>query len=256
MTESGTGPNEQHRSAFARLGPRGGLLLGLGVALLAAIAFAGFAVSHRAAQNQLANIRPTGIPASVSTSLADTMGLSPVPQTSAPNFTLVDQHGKTLTLRSFRGRAVVLEFMDPHCVDICPIVSQEFVDAYHDLGTGARHAVFIAVNVNRYHLSVADIAAFSHEHGLDAIPSWHFFTGTQSQLAAIWHRYGVEVEAPSPTADIIHSSFVYFIDPEGQERFLANPTDDHTARGVAYLPTGSLISWGQGIALVAHYLAQ
>ena len=82
------GPNQQHRSAFPRLGPRGGLLLGLGVALLVAIAFPVFAVSHRAAQNQLSNLRPTGIPASVSTSLADMMALSPVPQSTAPNFTL------------------------------------------------------------------------------------------------------------------------------------------------------------------------
>jgi hypothetical protein len=64
------------------------LLLGLGVALLVAIAFPVFAVSHRAAQNQLSNLRPTGIPASVSTSLADMMALSPVPQSTAPNFTL------------------------------------------------------------------------------------------------------------------------------------------------------------------------
>lgn len=41
-------------------------------------------------------------------------------------------------------RAVILEFMDTHCVDICPIVSQEFVDAYHDLGATASHAVFLA----------------------------------------------------------------------------------------------------------------
>jgi cytochrome oxidase Cu insertion factor (SCO1/SenC/PrrC family) len=49
----------------------------------------------------------------------------------------VDQNGHRLSLASFRGRAVVLEFMDPHCVDICPIVSQEFVDAYDDLGKAA-----------------------------------------------------------------------------------------------------------------------
>ena len=66
-----------------------------------------------------------------------------------------------MPLVGLRGKVVVLEFMDPHCVDICPIVSQEFVDAYHDLGPLAAKVVFVAVNVNQYHATVADIAAFS-----------------------------------------------------------------------------------------------
>ena len=41
--------------------------------------------------------------------------------------------------------------MDPHCADICPIVSQEFLAAYRDLGAAASHAVFVAVNVNAYY---------------------------------------------------------------------------------------------------------
>lgn len=62
------------------------------------------------------------------------MQLSPVPVTRAPGFTLTDQDGQAMSLASLRGRAVVLEFMDPHCTDICPIVSREFIDAYRDLG--------------------------------------------------------------------------------------------------------------------------
>jgi cytochrome oxidase Cu insertion factor (SCO1/SenC/PrrC family) len=111
-------------------------------------------------------IRPTGIPASVATRTADLMQLSPVPPTRAPGFTLTDQATHTLSLASLRGRVVVLEFMDPHCTDICPIVSQEFIDAYRDLGSRASGVVFLAVNVNRYHLRVADVAAFSAEQRL------------------------------------------------------------------------------------------
>ena len=139
-------------------------------------------VRHRDQQGSLAGIRPSGIPASVSTPLADLMQLSPVPARPAPGFTLTDQAGHVLRLASFRGRAVVLEFMDPHCTDICPIVSQEFIDAYRDLGRSAARAVFIAVNVNPYFHGVADVAAYSAEHQLAAIPSWHFLTGPVASL--------------------------------------------------------------------------
>lgn len=199
-------------------------------------------------------IRPTGIPASVSTQTADLMQLSPVPRTGAPGFTLTDQKGRTFSLASFRGRAVVLEFMDPHCTDICPIVSQEFITAYRDLGRDASHVVFLAVNVNRYHLQVADVAAFSAEQHLTTIPSWHFLTGSYAGLQAVWDAYNIQVEAPSPNADIIHSSTMYFIDPDGQERYLASPMVDHTKGGSSYLPANQLAAWGRGIAEVARQL--
>ena len=59
------------------------------------------------------------------------MELSPVPARAAPGFTLTDQDGHVLPLSALRGKVVVLEFMDPHCTDICPIVSAEFTEAYH-----------------------------------------------------------------------------------------------------------------------------
>jgi cytochrome oxidase Cu insertion factor (SCO1/SenC/PrrC family) len=228
------------------------LLVGLGVLVLIAGLFAFLAVRHRDQQNQL--IRVSGIPASISTPLANLMALSPVPPKSAPDFTLTDQNGQRLSMSSFRGQAVVLEFMDTHCVDVCPIISQEFVDAYHDLGADASKVAFVAVNVNAYHAGLSDVMSFSQAHQLTTIPSWHFFTGSAADLQSVWNDYGVVVQAPSPDADIIHSSFAYFIDPSGHERYLGDPTVDHTQSGAAYLPAGTLASWGQGIARVAESL--
>ena len=172
-------------------------------------------------------LRPTGIPGNISTSLANLMQLSPVPRDPAPGFTLTDQQGHTMSLASLRGKVVVLEFMDPHCTDICPIVSQEFVDAYHELGAHAGKVAFVAINVNQYHASVADMAAYSAQHQLNTIPAWHFFTGPLAALKTAWRDYDIQVEAPNPNADIIHTSAVYFIDPQGREAFLASPMVDH-----------------------------
>ena len=239
--------------APGRRGPGIALLVVLGVLVLAAGGYAVIAKRHHDLQNQ--PIRVSGIPSSISTPLATLMFLSPLPAKPAPEFTLADQNGHTMSLSDFRGHAVVLEFMDSHCTDICPIVSQEFVDAYHDLGAAASHAVFIAINVNANHAAVSDVAAFSQEHQLDTIPNWHFFTGSMADLQPVWNSYGIVVQVPSPTADIVHSSFIFFIDPQGNERYLANPTDDHTASGAAFLPAGSLSSWGEGIALVSRSLS-
>ncbi|MHB1988158.1 MAG: SCO family protein [Acidimicrobiales bacterium] len=251
--------SQRGHPARSRAPETGRARLFLAIAVVGAVVILAGAVLLLVRQHQsqatLNEIRPSGIPASVSTTTANLMGLSPVPHKAAPGFVLTDQHDVQRSLASFRGRAVVLEFMDPHCVDICPLVSEEFVDAYHDLGRAARKVVFMAVNVNAFHPSVADVMTFSREHELVTIPSWHFFTGPVQRLQAVWREYNIQVQAPSPNADIIHTSIVYFIDPSGTERFVASPMVDHTKAGKAYLPLDQLAAWGRGIALVAEHIA-
>jgi cytochrome oxidase Cu insertion factor (SCO1/SenC/PrrC family) len=235
-------------------GPAGRILVLGAIAVVVTVAAAAAAfvlLRHRG----VADLRPSGIPASVSTSLANEMLLTPLPHDRAPGFTLTDQAGRTMTLSALRGKVVVLEFMDPHCTDICPIVSQEFVDAYHKLGPAARNVAFIAINVNQYHASVADMAAYSRQQALNTIPSWHFFTGPGPALKTAWRDYNIAVEAPNPDADIIHTSVLYFIDSQGREAFLASPMADHTSNGTAYLPARQVAQWATGIALIAHHLA-
>ena len=153
----------------------------------------------------------SGIPASVSTSLANLMVLSPVPADRAPGFTLTDQNGHTLSLASLHGKVVVLQFMDPHCTDICPIVSAEFVKAYHDLGPLASKVVFAAVNVNAYHTQVQAMAKYTRAQALNTIPSWHFFTGPvpalEGRVAGLQHpglRAQRERRRPAHLGRVLH----------------------------------------------------
>jgi protein SCO1/2 len=238
-----------------RVSPRDRVLLGLlaAVVLTAAVS-GGLVVRSHNNSGAVDLIRPSGIPSTVSTSQADLMALSPVPSHTAPDFRLTDQNGQTFSLSSLRGHVVVLGFSDPHCTDVCPIVSQETVDAYHDLGSAASNVVFLTVNVNPYVTGVADMASYTHQHQLGSVPSWHFVTGAVSDLRAVWQAYGIQVDAPDPTADVEHTDALYFIDPQGHERYVASPWVDHTAKGVSYLPAGPLASWGQGIALVSRNL--
>jgi hypothetical protein len=84
-------------------GPAGRLLVlgAIAVVVTVAVAAATFAVvRHRG----VAVPRPSGIPASVSTSLANEMLLTPLPRDRAPGFTLTDQAGKTMPLSALRGK--------------------------------------------------------------------------------------------------------------------------------------------------------
>ena len=201
--------------------------------------------------------RVSGIPASVPTSLANLMSLTPVPGQAAPGFRLTDQTGHTLSLASFKGHAVVLEFMDPHCTDICPIVSQEFIDAYRDLGSEASQGGVRRGERQRLPprgrrcRRVHPRAAADH-----ASRPRHFLTGPVSSLQAVWRAYEVDVHAPSPNADIVPPRrSISSTRParSGSPRARWSTT---TSNGTAYLPLAQQASWGRGIALIARQLAR
>ena len=232
------------------------LVVALGVTILVAGTALIVVLRDRGRPSPAALLRPTGIPAAVTTLEANLMALSPVPTRPATPFTLVDQNGRTVSLAQFRGHPIVLNFMDPHCTDICPLVSQELRDAAADLPARARSTVFLAIDVNPYVRTPAGLDTFSRAHGLTHIATWHFLAGPLSTLRALWHAYGIQVIAHGPTADVVHTSLTYFIGPRGHLRYVAAPQVDHTAAGVAFLPPSQLRNWGAGIAAVAASLVR
>ena len=186
----------------------------------------------------------------------DFMNLASAGGAAAPDISMTDQTGQPVSLAALeqQGKVIVLEFMDPHCTDICPIISQEFKVAYRQLGPVASKVAFVAVNINPFHTGVSDVASFTREQGLDEVPGWHFLTASVPRLQQTWKDYAVAVQAPNPNVDVVHSDNLYFIDAAGHERYIALPTDEHTAAGTAYLPAPQVREWGVDIASVARQL--
>jgi protein SCO1 len=250
------GSSQPRRSRLFGRPRRSTVVLGV-IALVSGIAFAtvfAFVVTALTGHNRQPPLRTTGIPKTVSTKLANMMQLSPVPPAKAPGFTLTDQSGQPVSLASLHGRTVVLTFMDSHCTDICPIISHEFVVAHQQLGAAASSVAFVGINVNPFHLAQSDVASFTNEQGLNEIPEWHFLTGSVAQLQDAWKKYGVAVQAPNPNVDVVHSDDLYFIDSTGHQRWIAIPTEDHTAAGTAYLPAAQIRQWGVDIASVVRQM--
>ncbi len=143
----------------------------------------------------------------------------------APDFTLTDQFGQIVSLRQFRGKAVVLAFVDSQCTTICPLTSAAMVEAARLLGPATGQVQLLAVNANPIATSVADVQAYSRAHGL--LYGWWFVTGTRSALVRVWKSYGIYV-ALSHGA-VVHTAAIYVIGPGGHLRFLLGSTMDEAA---------------------------
>jgi len=138
----------------------------------------------------------------------------------APDFQLTDQNGSLVNLSDFRGKVVVLTFMDSKCTDTCPLTAADFREAYRQLNQDeAKQVVFLGVNVNIEASAVADILETTHAWRLDEIPGWHFLTGSRDSLEPVWKDYGVAAEHNPDERSMMHTPGTFLIDPSGQKRW-------------------------------------
>jgi cytochrome oxidase Cu insertion factor (SCO1/SenC/PrrC family) len=197
-------------------GGLGGLLRGLASVPAGVIAGAGaFAiVLVGAAPMALASVNRTADPI-VAEAIAGTSGTLDTP---APNFTLTSQAGRPVTLSSLRGKVVLLTFLDPVCTTDCPLIAQEMRLADTLLGSKAKSTELVAVVANPTYHTVAYTQAFDRQEGLGQLSNWLYLTGSLSQLDAVWHHYGIEVENLPAGAMSAHNDLAFVIDSGGVVR--------------------------------------
>jgi cytochrome oxidase Cu insertion factor (SCO1/SenC/PrrC family) len=136
----------------------------------------------------------------------------------APDFSLTDQGGRTVSLASLRGKVVLMTFLDPVCTSDCPIIAQEFKQAGQMLGAQAGQVELVAVVANPTYRSTAFTRAFDRQEGLTTVPNWRYLTGSLGQLGAVWRHYGVTVENLPAGAMSAHNDLAVIIDPAGRIR--------------------------------------
>ncbi len=160
---------------------------------------------------------------------------------AASDFALTDQDGKQVALSEFRGKVVVLTFMDSQCREVCPLNAAQLRQAYQRLDQSeADRVVFLAVNVNVGANTSMDIAQATQKWRLDEIPSWHFLTGNKEDLESVWKDYGVAAEPIVESGEIMHTPGVFLIDQDLQQRwYISMPPSEGSTEAV--LPLSELL---------------
>jgi cytochrome oxidase Cu insertion factor (SCO1/SenC/PrrC family) len=136
----------------------------------------------------------------------------------AKGFQLTDQHGRTVSLASLRGKVVLLTFLDPVCTSTCPLIAQEFRAADQLLGASARRVELVAIVANPIYHQVTDIQAFDRQENLNQVPNWLYLTGSLPQLQQVWKNYGIAAQILPAGSMIGHSENAYVISAAGKIR--------------------------------------
>jgi protein SCO1/2 len=141
----------------------------------------------------------------------------------APGFSLVDQNGKSVSLAAYRGRPVMVTFIDPLCRDYCPLEARVLSDAVSAL-PAAQRPVIVAVSVNRWGNARSNLVEDIRKWQLPSV--WRWGIGSAAQLGAVWAAYKIEVLAQTRTIAgvtvhrITHTEGSFVIDSSGHQRAL------------------------------------
>ncbi|HVN69329.1 MAG TPA: SCO family protein [Candidatus Binatia bacterium] len=144
-----------------------------------------------------------------------------VPQLRAgsivPDANFVDQRGRALSWRSFRGRVVVVSFIYTRCRDaqMCPLVSAKFAAMQRLIPPGAR---MIEFTLDPDYDTPAVLARYGALFGA-ADPPWTLATGTASALRRIALEFGIGISRIGRNA-IVHTEAVAIVNPDGTVRII------------------------------------
>jgi cytochrome oxidase Cu insertion factor (SCO1/SenC/PrrC family) len=132
----------------------------------------------------------------------------------APNIRLVNQFGQPMSLSQFRGKVVILAFVDSQCTTVCPLTTVSMVEAKQLLGAAGRDVQLLGIDANPRATSVPDVMAYSRAHSM--VNRWDFLTGSLGQLQAAWRAFHIAVQIQAGAID--HTPALYVIDQRGRER--------------------------------------
>lgn len=141
----------------------------------------------------------------------------------APDFRLTDQHGQPVSLARFRGRPVIVTFIDPLCRNFCPTEAKILEAARARLRASQRPAI-VAVSVNQWgnarRILLQDVRTWKLSR------DWFWAVGPAPALRKVWKAYAIGVRDDPRTVagvtvhEITHTEAAYVVDRRGDQRAL------------------------------------
>lgn len=156
----------------------------------------------------------------------------------APGIRLQNQFGQPMSLAQFRGKVVLLGFVDSECTTVCPLTTLAMLEAKQMLGAAGDHVQLLGIDANPNAITVSDVLGYSRAHAM--VNRWDFLTGTAAQLKATWKAFNIYARIDAGQVD--HTPALYVIDANGREQKV-------------YLTTMAYSSIGQSAQVVAQEVA-
>jgi protein SCO1/2 len=142
---------------------------------------------------------------------------------TVPDFILTNQDGKKISLKQYRGKALLVTFIYTRCPlpDYCPLMSSNF--AQIDKALQAEPTLFakthlLSVSFDWQHDTPPVLrsygAAYTEKYSDEKFDHWEFASGSADEVSAIAKFFGLQYETKPD--QIVHSLVTAIISPEGK----------------------------------------
>ncbi len=124
-------------------------------------------------------------------------GLEYEPASTAPDFTLTDQNGETVSLSDFHGKVVVLAFPYTACPDVCLTIEAN-LHYINEQMSDEEDLVILSITIDPARDTSAHLWGWTNVRGYD----WpHLTSSNHSELAEVWDKYHLRVDSEHINSD-------------------------------------------------------
>jgi cytochrome oxidase Cu insertion factor (SCO1/SenC/PrrC family) len=133
-----------------------------------------------------------------------------------PDVSLIDQHGKTISLASLKGKPVLIDFIYTSCASTCPVLTSKMAAIARELGPALRADVtIVSITLDPEHDGPAQLADYAKSQGADS-NSWRFLTGKPADIDQVLAAFKLRRMRESD-GSIMHSVSAFLLGPDGHQ---------------------------------------
>ncbi|MER8751628.1 SCO family protein [Mesorhizobium sp. M1050] len=133
---------------------------------------------------------------------------------AAPDFTLISQDHKPVSLHDFRGKVVAVAFIYTYCTDVCPMLTAHMASVQEKLGsTFGSKIAFVSITVDPERDTPDVLKEYAQNFGAD-LKGWSFLTGDPAIVHEVGRKYGV-IAKKAANGDVDHTLLTSLVDPNG-----------------------------------------
>ena len=142
---------------------------------------------------------------------------------TAPDFQLIDTREKPISLRQFRGKAVLVAFFFTTCNGTCPATTHRLAKVQAELANQPAlkdRVQLLSLTLDPTRDTPEKLRGYLRLYDVEE-RNWSFVTGGAKEIAQTMDAWGIWAK-PAADGQLDHPSRVYLVDPAGRIREIYN----------------------------------